>query len=43
MNPLILDDLCARLQLTEVARLAGPRADPAAAAEDPYTAYLADW
>ena len=42
MNPLILDDLCERLQLTEVARWAGPRADQAAAAQDPYTAYLAD-
>ncbi|MCY0898888.1 MAG: hypothetical protein OWU33_08115 [Firmicutes bacterium] len=42
MNPLILDDLCERLPRTEVARWAGPRADQAAAAEDPYTAYWAD-
>lgn len=42
MNPLVLDDLCERLRLTEVARLAGPRADQAAAAQHPYTAYLED-
>lgn len=42
MNPLVLEDLCDRLQLAEVARLAGPRADNAATAQQPYTAYLAD-
>lgn len=42
MSTIILDDLCERLQLTEVLRLAGPRADSAATAQQPYTAYLAD-
>jgi len=42
MNPLVLEDLCARLQLGEVARLAGPRAERAANAQEAYTTYLAD-
>lgn len=42
MSTIILEDLCERLQLTEVLRLAGPRADSAAATQQPYTAYLAD-
>ena len=42
MSAIILEDLCDRLQLTEVLRLAGPRADSAATTQQPYTAYLAD-
>ncbi len=41
MTP-VLDDLCARLQLGEVGRLAAARAEAAAAAGTPYTAYLTD-
>lgn len=40
MSHVALDDLCERLKLTEVARLAGPRADQAAADQQPYTTYL---
>ena len=42
MSTMILADLCDRLGLTEVARLAGPRADSAATAQQPYTENLAD-
>ena len=42
MSAPILQDLCQRLQLGEVGRLAESRADQAAAAQQAYTVYLAD-
>lgn len=42
MSQIILEDLCDRLRLGEVARLAAGRAEQAAATQQTYTAYLTD-